>query len=64
MKEKIKGVLAGLIFRMIAMLTMGKISPIISACIIIEREGKFLLLERTDEQGYTVPGGLYVIMRR
>lgn len=58
MKEKIKGVLAGLIFRMIALLTMGKISPIISACIIIEREGKFLLLERTDGLGYTVPGGI------
>lgn len=58
MKEKIKGILAGLIFRTIALLTLGQISPILSACIIIERDGKFLLIERSDGMGYTIPGGI------
>ncbi len=58
MKEKIKGWLAGLVFRMIALLTLGQISPILSACVIIEQEGKFLLVDRTDDLGYTIPGGV------
>jgi 8-oxo-dGTP diphosphatase len=58
MKEKIKGLLAGLIFRLIALLTLGQISPILSACIIIERDGKILLIERSDGLGYTIPGGI------
>jgi 8-oxo-dGTP diphosphatase len=58
MKEKLKGMLAGLIFRLIALLTLGQISPILSACIIIEREGKFLLISRSDGLGYTIPGGI------
>ena len=58
MKEKIKGVVAGLIFRLIALLTLGQISPILSACIIIERDGKVLLIDRSDGLGYTIPGGI------
>lgn len=58
MKEKIKGWLAGLAFRLIALLTLGQISPILSACVIIEREGKFLLVDRADGLGYTIPGGV------
>jgi 8-oxo-dGTP diphosphatase len=58
MKEKIKGILAGLIFRLIAFFTLGQISPILSACIIIERDGKFLLINRSDGLGYTIPGGI------
>ncbi len=58
MKEKIKGLLAGLIFRVIAMLTLGQISPILSACVIIEQEGKILLIDRSDGLGYTIPGGI------
>ncbi len=58
MKEKIKGLLAGLIFRLIALLTLGQISPILSACVIIERDGKFLLIDRSDGMGYTIPGGI------
>ncbi len=58
MKEKIKGVVAGLIFRLIALLTLGQISPILSACIIIERDGKVLLIDRSDGMGYTIPGGI------
>ncbi len=58
MKEKIKGMLAGLVFRLIALLTLGQISPILSACVIIEQEGKFLLIERSDGLGYTIPGGI------
>ena len=54
MKEKIKGLLAGLIFRMIALLTLGQISPILSACVIIEQEGKILLIDRADGLGYTM----------
>ncbi len=56
--EKLKGLLAGMIFRLIALLTLGKISPILSACIIIECEGKFLLLDRSDGLGYAIPGGI------
>ncbi|MBO0789363.1 MAG: NUDIX hydrolase [Ktedonobacteraceae bacterium] len=58
MKEKIKGILAGLIFRIIALLTLGQISPILSACVIIERDGQFLLIDRADGLGYTIPGGI------
>ena len=58
MKEKLKGLLAGLVFRFIALLTLGQISPILSACLIIEREGKFLLIDRADGLGYTIPGGI------
>ena len=46
MKEKIKGLLAGIIFRLIALLTLGQISPILSACVIIEQDGKILLIDR------------------
>jgi 8-oxo-dGTP diphosphatase len=56
--EKLKGLLAGFIFRLIALLTLGQISPILSACIIIERDGKFLLINRSDGLGYAVPGGI------
>jgi ADP-ribose pyrophosphatase YjhB (NUDIX family) len=58
MKEKIKGILAGLIFRLIALCTLGQISPILSACVIIERDGKFLCIDRSDGLGYTIPGGI------
>ncbi len=58
MKEKIKGWLAGIIFRIIALLTLGQISPILSACVIVEREGKILLVNRSDSLGYTIPGGI------
>lgn len=58
MKEKIKGILAGLIFRLIALLTLGQISPILSACVIIEQDGKILLIDRSDGLGYTIPGGI------
>jgi 8-oxo-dGTP diphosphatase len=58
MKEKIKGWLAGIIFRLIALLTLGQISPILSACVIIERDDKFLLIDRADGLGYTIPGGI------
>jgi len=58
MKEKIKGLLAGIIFRLIALLTLGQISPILSACVIIEQDGKILLIDRSDGLGYTIPGGI------
>lgn len=58
MKEKLKGLLAGLIFRLIALCTLGQISPILSACVIIERDGKFLLIDRADGLGFTIPGGI------
>lgn len=58
MKEKIKGLLAGIIFRTIALLTLGQISPILSACVIIEQDGKVLLIDRSDGLGYTIPGGI------
>jgi 8-oxo-dGTP diphosphatase len=58
MKEKLKGLLAGIIFRMIATLTLGQISPVLSACVIIEQDGKVLLVKRSDGLGYTIPGGI------
>ncbi|HEV2583471.1 MAG TPA: NUDIX hydrolase [Ktedonobacteraceae bacterium] len=58
MKEKIKGILAGLIYRIIVILTLGQISPLLGAGIIIEQEGKILLIDRADGLGYTVPGGI------
>ena len=58
MKEKIKGWLAGLILRTIALLTLGQVSPQLSACIIIERDGRVLLIDRSDGLGYTIPGGI------
>jgi 8-oxo-dGTP diphosphatase len=58
MKEKIKGILAGLIYQLIVILTLGQISPLLGAGIIIEQDGKFLLIDRSDGLGYTVPGGV------
>jgi 8-oxo-dGTP diphosphatase len=58
MTEKIKGLMAGLVFRLIALLTLGQISPILSACVIIEKDHKFLLINRSDGMGYTIPGGI------
>ena len=58
MKEKIKGILAGLIYRIIVLLTLGQISPMLGAGIIIEQEGKILLIDRSDGLGYTIPGGI------
>src|SRR5947207_253567 len=58
MKEKIKGIIAGLVFRIIALLTLGQISPILSACVIIEQDGNILLIDRSDGLGYTIPGGI------
>src|SRR5207248_10348401 len=58
MKEKIKGIIAGLVFRIIALLTLGQISPILSACVITERDGRILLIDRSDGLGYTIPGGI------
>jgi 8-oxo-dGTP diphosphatase len=58
MREKIKGWLAGIVFRLIALLTLGQISPILSACVIIEDNGKILLVHRSDGLGYTIPGGI------
>lgn len=58
MKEKMKGLLAGVVFRMIALLTLGQISPILSACIILEKDGRILLIDRSDGLGCTIPGGI------
>lgn len=58
MKEKVKGWLAGLIFRLIAFCTLGQISPILSACVIVEQNGKILLIDRSDGLGFTIPGGI------
>ncbi len=48
MHEKTKGRLAGIASRLIALVTLGKISPILSACVILEKSGKVLLIDRTD----------------
>jgi 8-oxo-dGTP diphosphatase len=58
MKEKINGILAGLAYRIIVILTLGQISPLLGAGVIIERDGKILLIDRSDGLGYTVPGGI------
>ena len=58
MKEKIKGILAGLIYKIIVLLTLGQISPLVGAGIIVEQDGKILLIDRSDGLGYTVPGGI------
>ena len=58
MKEKIKGILAGLIYRIIVILTFGQISPLLGAGIILEQDGKILLIDRSDGLGYTIPGGI------
>ncbi len=58
MKEKIKGLLAGIVFHLIALLTLGQISPLLSACVIVEQDSKILLIDRADGLGYTIPGGI------
>src|SRR5437762_11956654 len=58
MKEKIKGLLAGLAYRVIVLFTFGQISPLLGAGAIIEQDGKILLIDRSDGLGYTVPGGI------
>ena len=58
MKEKIKGWLAGLAYRVIVLFTLGQISPLLGAGAIIEQDGKVLLIDRSDGLGYTIPGGI------
>ena len=58
MKEKIKGWLAGLAYRVIVLFTLGQISPLLGAGAIIEQDGKFLLIDRSDGLGFTFPGGI------
>ena len=58
MKEKIKGLLAGLAYRVIVLLTLGQISPLLGAGMVIEQDSKFLLIDRSDGLGYTIPGGI------
>ncbi len=58
MKEKIKGLLAGLAYRVIVLFTLGQISPLVGAGAIIEQNGKILLIDRSDGLGYTIPGGI------
>ena len=54
MKEKIKGWLAGLAYRVIVLFTFGQISPLLGAGAIIEQDGKILLIDRSDGLGYTI----------
>lgn len=58
MKERIKGWLAGLVYRLIALLTLGQISPLLGTGIAIEQDGKLLVINRSDGRGYNMPGGL------
>lgn len=58
MKERFKGWLAGIIHRLIALLTLGQISPLLGVGIVIEKDGKVLVIERTDGLGYNMPGGI------
>jgi ADP-ribose pyrophosphatase YjhB (NUDIX family) len=58
LKEKIKGWLAGLAYRVIVLFTLGQISPLLGAGAIIEQDGKILLIDRSDGLGYTIPGGI------
>jgi 8-oxo-dGTP diphosphatase len=58
MKEKIKGWLAGVAYRFIVFFTFGSISPLLGAGIIVEQDGKVLLIDRADGQGYSMPGGI------
>jgi 8-oxo-dGTP diphosphatase len=58
MKERVKGWLAGIAYRVIVLFTLGKISPLLGAGIVIEQDGKVLMIERADGRGYTVPGGI------
>ena len=58
MKERFKGWLAGIIFRLIALLTLGQISPLLGTGMILEQDGKILCLKRADGLGYALPGGI------
>lgn len=58
MSERIKGWLAGLVYRLIILLTCGQISPLLGTGIAVEQDGKLLVIQRADGQGYTMPGGI------
>lgn len=58
MKEKIKGLLAGLVYRLIVFLTLGQISPLLGTGVIVEQDSKILLIKRSDGLGYAIPGGI------
>lgn len=58
MRERFKGWLAGIIHRLIALLTLGQISPLLGVGIVIEQDGKILVIERADGLGYNMPGGI------
>lgn len=58
MKEKFKGWLAGIAFRLIALFTLGQISPLLGTGMILERDGQILCIKRADGLGYALPGGI------
>jgi 8-oxo-dGTP diphosphatase len=57
-KERLKGWLAGMVHRLIALLTLGKISPLLGVGIVVEQDGKILVIERADGLGFNMPGGI------
>lgn len=58
MRERIKGWLAGIAYRLITLLTLGQISPLLGTGIAIEQDGKILVIKRADGRGYNMPGGI------
>jgi ADP-ribose pyrophosphatase YjhB (NUDIX family) len=58
MKERFKGWLAGIIHRLIAVLTLGQISPLLGTGMVVEQDGRILVVKRSDGRGYNVPGGI------
>lgn len=58
MKEKIKGWLAGIAYRLLVFFTFGCISPLLGVGVVVEQDDKILLIERADGQGYSLPGGI------
>jgi ADP-ribose pyrophosphatase YjhB (NUDIX family) len=47
-----------LVFDLLSCLTRGHLSPLVSVGVIVEEHDRFLLINRSDGLGYSVPGGL------
>lgn len=58
MKERLKGWLAGIVHRLLALLTLGQISPLLGVGIVVEQDEKILVIKRADGLGYNMPGGI------
>ncbi len=56
--QALEGLLARLCFKVLSLLTLGSFPPLGSVAIVVEEQGKILVVERSDGRGFSLPGGM------